>query len=199
MPSLSDKITLYTDEFPEGYVFSPRSFLHIGNRNAVDQALYRLVRRGRMIRVFQGGYVKTINTPSGRRNPDLEKVLDSLQRIWMRPIVPSGAFAANSLGLTDQAPSRLAYLTSGPDRLLSLGELEVDLLHAPRWQLVAPGRLAGTIIRALAFLGPEKAESTLNSIIPSLREEDRADLLSMRSRGMPMWIVEQMNVFMRRK
>ncbi len=199
MPSLSDKITLYTEEFSEGYVFSPRSFLHIGNRNAVDQALYRLVRRGRMIRVFQGGYVKVVNTPSGRRSPDLEKVLDSLQKIWMRPIVPSGAFAANFLGLTDQAPSRLTYLTSGPDRLLSLGELEVDLLHAPRWQLVAPGRLAGTIIRALAFLGPEKTESTLNSVVPRLSEADRTDLLSMRSRGMPRWIVDPLNSFMRRK
>lgn len=197
MPSLSGKITLYAEKFPEGHVFSPRSFLHMGNRPAVDQALYRLVRKGSMIRIFQGGYVKAINTPSGKRSPDLEKVLDSLQKIWMRPIVPSGAFAANSIGLTDQVPSRLTYLTSGPDRQLSLGELEVDLLHAPPWQLVAPGRLAGTIIRALAFLGPEETETALNSIVPGLSEQERADLFSMRSR-VPMWIVEPLSAFVKR-
>ena len=197
MSSLSDKIMRYADDFPEGEVFRPRSFLHMGNRSAVDQALYRLVRKGSLIRIFQGGYVRAINTPSGIRSPDLEKILNSLRRIWMRPIVPSGAFAANSLGLTDQVPSRLTYLTSGPDRLLSLGGLEVDLRHAPRWQLVAPERLAGTIIRALAFLGPEKTESTLNSIVPGLSEADRADLLSMRSR-VPMWIVEPLSAFVKR-
>ena len=197
MPSLSDKITLYAEKFPEGHVFSPRSFLHMGNRPAVDQALYRLVRKGSMMRIFQGGYARAIDAPSGRRSPDLEKVLASLQKIWMRPIVPSGAFAAHSLGLADQVPSRLTYLTYGPDRLLSLGDLEVDLRHAPPWQLVAPGRLAGTIIRALAFLGPEKTETALDSIVPGLSEEDRTDLLSMRSR-VPMWIVQPLSAFVKR-
>ena len=114
MHSLSDKITLYTEKFPEGHVFSPRSFLHMGNRNAVDQVLYRLVRQGRMIRIFQGGYVKAINTPSGKRSPNLEKVLDSLQKIWMRPIVPSGAFAAafTRFGQSGAFPADLSYIRS---------------------------------------------------------------------------------------
>lgn len=197
MSSLSDRIMRHAEDFPEGEVFGPRSFLHMGNRPAVDQALYRLVRKGRMIRIFQGRYVRAIDTPSGGRSPDLEKVLDSLRRIWMRPIVPSGAFAAYSLGLLGQVPSRLTYLTSGPDRLLSLGDLEVDICHAPPWQLVAPGRLAGTIVRALAFLGPEKTETALNSIVPNLSEEERTDLFSMRSR-VPMWIVEPLSAFVKR-
>ena len=197
MASLSDKIMEYAETFPEGMVFGPKSFLHLGNRAAIDQALGGLVRRGGMIRIFQGRYVRTINTRSGKRSPDLQKVLDSLQKLLGGPIVPSGAFAAKSLGLTDQVPPRETYLVPGPDRRLSLGKLEVDLCHAPRWQLVAPGRLAGTIIRALAFLGPRKTEDVLNSIVPSLSETDFAQLISLRSR-MPLWIAEPLSAFIRR-
>ena len=197
MSSLSDQIMEYAETFPEGWPFGPKNFLHLGNRPAIDQALSRLTRQGRMIRMFQGRYVRTINIRSGKRAPDVQKVLNSLRKLWGQPIVPSGAFAANSLGLTDQVLPRLTYLTSGPDRRLSLGELEVDLRHAPRWQLVAPDRLAGTIIRALAFLGPGETENTLNSIVPDLSETDRAELLSMRSR-VPLWIAEPLSTFMNR-
>ena len=197
MSSLSDKIMEYAETFPEGQIFGPKSFLHLGNRAAIDQALGRLVRQGGMIRIFQGRYVRAINTRSGKRSPDLQKVLDSLQRLLGRPIVPSGAFAAKSLGLTDQVLPRPTYLVPGPDRRLSLGELEVNLHHAPRWQLVAPDRLAGTIIRALAFLGPEKTEDVLNLVVPGLSKTDCAELLSMRSR-VPLWIAEPLSAFMKR-
>lgn len=186
----------YTETFPEGMVFGPKSFLHLGNRAAIDQALRSLVQQGRMIRIFQGRYVRTVNTRLGKRSPDLQKVLDSLQKLLGRPIVPSGAFAAKSLGLSEEVPPRPIYLVSGPDRRLSLGGMEVDLRHAPRWQLVAPDRLAGTIIRALAFLGPEKTEDALNSIVPDLLETDFAELISLRSR-VPLWIAEPLSAFIR--
>lgn len=196
MASLSDKIMEYAETFPEGMVLGPKSFLHLGNRAAIDQALRSLVRRGGMIRIFQGRYVRTINTRSGKRSPDLQKVLDSLQKLLGRPIVPSGAFAAKSLGLSEEVPQRPTYLVPGPDRRLSLGGMEVDLRHSPRWQLVAPARLAGTIIRALAFLGPEKTEGALNSIVPDLSETDFAELISLRSR-VPLWIAEPLSAFIR--
>ncbi len=196
MSSLSDRIMKYAETFPEGQPFGPKNFLHLGNRAAVDQALGRLTRQERMMRIFQGIYVRTLETPSGRRAPDVGKVLDVLSRLWGQPMVSSDVDAARSLGLTDQVPPRPTYLTSGPDRRLSFGDLEVDLRHVPPWQLVAPGRLAGTIIRALAFVGSEEAENTLNLIVPGLSEADRADLLSMRSR-VPLWIAEPLSAFMK--
>ncbi|MBX9639874.1 MAG: hypothetical protein K2X97_09145 [Mycobacteriaceae bacterium] len=72
-------------------------------------------------------------------------------------IVPTGAAAANELGLTTQVPVREVYLTSGPTRKLTVGQQKIELRHAPPWQLVHQGRPAGTAIRALASLGPEHA------------------------------------------
>ena len=75
-----------------------------------------------------------------------------------------GAAAANALGLTTQVPVRSVYLTSGRSRKIHLGKQVVELRHAPRWQLALANRPAGEAVRALAWLGPEKAEAALTTL-----------------------------------
>ena len=83
--------------------------------------------------------------------------------MWGETIVPCGGAAAHILGLTTQVPVRSVYLTSGPDRRLRFGSLEVELRHAPRWQLTAPRRRAGDVIRALAWLGRAEIQEGLRN------------------------------------
>ena len=161
MPSLPSQIVSYAVESPEGTLLCPSALLHLGSRAAVDQALSRLARKGELMRVCQGVYVRLIQTGFGPRPPAVEKVIASLSALWGETIVPCGGAAANALGLTTQVPVRSVYLTSGPSRQLNLGELAVELRHAPRWQLVAPHRPAGDAVRALAWLGPEEVEENL--------------------------------------
>ena len=166
-----------------------RGLLHLGNRAAIDQALSRLVRNGGLMRVCQGVYVQPIHTRFGSRPPAVEKVIASLSTLWGERIVPNGGTAANVLGLTTQVPVRSVYLTSGPNRRLTLGELKVDLRHTPRWQLSAPHRPAGEAIRALAWLGPDEVEASLEVIWHKLSAEDFQELATLRA-VMPSWIAE---------
>ena len=139
------------------------------------------------MRVCQGIYVRPIQTRFGPRPPAIDKVLASLSMLWGETIVLCGGMAANSLGLTTLVPIRSVYLTSGPNRQLKLGELAVELRHAPRWQLVAPHRLAGDAVRALAWLGPEDVEAGLEAIRPKLSAEDMRELAASRA-VMPAWM-----------
>ena len=142
MRSLPSQILSHAAESPEGALLCPSALLHLGSRAAVDQALPRLARKGELMRICQGVYVRPIHTRFGLRPPTLENVLVSLSALWGEKIVPCGGMAANALGLTTQVPIRSVYLTSGPDRKLKLGGLTVELRHAPRWQLTAPHRPA---------------------------------------------------------
>ena len=189
MPSLSNQILKLAANSQEGMLLCSRGLLHLGNRAAIDQALSRLVRNGGLIRVCQGVYVQPIHTRFGSRTPAVEKVIASLSTLWGERIVPSGGTAANVLGLTKQVPVRSVYLTSGPNRRLTLGELTVDLRHAPRWQLSAPHRPAGEAIRALAWLGPDEIEASLEVIWYKLSAEDFQELATLRA-VMPAWIAE---------
>ena len=133
--------------------------------------------------------MRPIQTRFGPRPPAVEKVIESLSALWSQVIVPCGGAAANSLGLTTQVPVRSVYLTSGPNRRLKLGELMVELRHAPRWQLAAPHRPAGAAVRALSWLGPDEVEASLDVIRRKLSAEDLQELAASRA-VMPAWMAE---------
>ena len=189
MPSLPRQIEDYAASLPEGTPLCPSALLHLGTRAAVDQALSRLARRGRLMRICQGVYMRPIETRFGLRSPAMEKVIPALSELWGGVIVPCGGGAANVLGLTTQVPMRLVYLTSGPSRKLWIDGQPVVLRHAPRWQLVAPNRLAGKIVRALAWLGPLEVEDGLERLAPGISEEDLAELASVRA-VLPAWLAQ---------
>lgn len=189
MPSLPRQIEDYAASLPEGTPLCPSALLHLGTRAAVDQALSRLARRGRLMRICQGVYMRPIETRFGTCSPAMEKVIPALAELWGEVIVPCGGGAANVLGLTTQVPMRLVYLTSGPGRKLWIDGQPVVLRHAPRWQLVAPNRLAGRIVRALAWLGPLEVDDGLERLAPRISAEDLAELASVRA-VLPAWLAQ---------
>ena len=194
MSSISEQIMEFAEASPEGFPLCPKDFLHLGSRPAVHQAFSRLARQDRLRRIFQGVYMRTVETRFGRRGPSVDKAIPELSELWGEVIVPSGGAAANLLGLTDQIPMRRIYLTSGPDRRLVFGARKVDLRHAPNWQLVAPYRPSGTLVRALTFLSREEVEDALGLVAPKLSDEDIAELLAVRE-ILPVWIAEPLNAF----
>lgn len=195
MPSLAHRIVSLATQLPEGTLLCPSALLHLGSRAAVDQALSRLSRKGEIMRVCQGVYVRPIQTRFGLRPPALDKVIGSLSELWGETIVPCGGAAANALGLTTQVPVRSVYLTSGPNRRLMLGELKVELRHAPRWQLTVPHRPAGQVVRALSWLGPEEVAAGLEVIERKLSPKDFQDLAAKRA-VMPAWMAESVSAMM---
>ena len=189
MRSLPKRIKEYARALPEATPLCPGALLHLGHRAAVDQALSRLARSGELMRICQGVYMRPVKTRFGVRAPRLGKALAALSVLWGEVIVPCGGAAANRLGLTTQNPVRAVYLTPGPNRRLRFGSSVVELQHAPRWQLVAPHRKAGDVIRALAWLGSEEVEEGLEAVLPTLRDEDREELSAARA-TMPNWMAQ---------
>ena len=189
MQGLPRRIMEHATALPEATPLCPAALLHLGNRAAVDQALSRLARSGRLMRICQGVYTRPIETRFGVRAPRVAKVIAALSQMWGETIVPCGGAAANCLRLTTQNPVRAVYLTSGPNRRLHFGSSIVELRHAPRWQLAAPHRKAGDVIRALAWLGPEEIEDGLEAVLKTLSEADREELAAARA-TMPIWMAE---------
>ncbi len=61
------------------------------------------------------------------RAPSVEQAVEALASQRGESIVPSGAAAANTLGLTTQVPVRSVYLTSGRTRTMNLGKHVIEL------------------------------------------------------------------------
>ena len=177
---------------PEGIPIAARGLLHLGSRAAVDQALSRLMRRGQLLRACRGLYVRPIETRFGKRSPSVEHLLQTIAASKGEIIASHGAAAANALGLTMQVPIRTIYLTSGRSQRLTLGKQTVELRHAPKWQMLMPGRLSGDVIRALAWFGKLHAGEALNTLRQRLPENTFEEIAATRPH-LPTWLAEHVS------
>jgi len=187
MKTLPEAILRRIRSLREGEVVSPKEFLHLGSRAAVDQSFCRLTKAGKLLRVARGDYVVPVTSRFGTRAPAPGKVVESLATRSGEIVVPHGASAANTLGLTRQVPIHEAYLTSGRSRKLKLGKGEVLMKHAPPWMLTFGTRPAGSAIRALAWIGPCRASESLASLRRTIPSTEWKALTSVRA-SLPSWM-----------
>lgn len=131
MTKLPESIRMHAHGLPEGGVLSPKEFLHLGSRAAIDQAFSRLTKSGELLRVSRGIYVAPVLSRFGKRSPSPEKVAQAVAEQSGETLVPHGANSANALGLTQQVPTREVFLSSGRTRNLTLGRSMVTIKHAP--------------------------------------------------------------------
>lgn len=192
MQTLAKQIIEHASGLPEGTPLTAKELLHLGNRAAVDQVLSRLVSRGALLRAGRGIYVLPVKSSFGTRAPSASKMVEGLATHSGETVTSHGATAANALGLTTQVPMRAVYLTSGRSRQLKLGAQLVEFRHAPVWQLVFPGRAAGDVIRALAWLGPKKATEAIRKLQAKLPSSELAEVASVRAR-LPTWMAQEVS------
>lgn len=176
MDSLVYTIIARAGQLAEGTPVSAGTFLDVGTRPAIRNALLRLLRTQKLLRVSKGIYVVPVVSRFGSSAPSVHRLVEQLSRQSGEDIVPSGATTANALGLTTQVPVRMVYWTSGRSRKLNLGKLIVHLEHVASWQLALAKEPAGEIVRALAWAGPERAHIVLKEIE---RKVPRTDMVKV--------------------
>jgi len=184
--AVAEKILSEAKTLPEGALISAKEFLHLGSRAAVDQALKRLKERNELMRLYQGVYVRPVKTRFGVRAPAPEKVIERFAATRAETVVPHGAAAANTLGLTTQVPTKLVFLTSGKSRSLKLGAQTVEMKHAPQWMLL-PSQRGGDAVRALDWIGEHRAAEALTMLKQKLPPSTVDELVALRP-ALPAWM-----------
>ena len=103
---------------------------------------------------------------------------------------PSGAYAANVLGLSEQVPSRIVFLTDGPARKVKIGRREIHLKHTTPRNMAMAGRKSGTIIQALRHIGQDQVDDHALAILRrQITETDRAAIRKDLNYA-PAWIAD---------
>lgn len=197
MSNLAQQVLTHAAALPEGASLSAKALLHLGSRAAVDQALSRLARSGKLLRAGRGVYVLPVTSKYGTRAPEVAKVVREWAIQRGETVVGSGAAAANALGLTTQVPVRQVFLTSGRSRKLKLGSQTVELHHAPSWQLLYPGQAAGEVIRSLAWAGPSGSEAALGRLKRKVPASELLAVANARAR-LPTWLASQVSTLVPR-
>lgn len=170
-------------------MFVPSDFLDLGSRGAVDVALHRLVARGEIRRLGRGLYdLPKRHRVLGEIAPSIDAIASALSGRDRLRLQPSGAYAANLLGLSEQVPARVVFLTDGATRAVRIGGTTIQLRRTTPRNMATAGRLSGLLIQALRALGrrhvtPQRI-AHLKRTIPA--KERRALLEDLRFA--PVWM-----------
>jgi hypothetical protein len=154
--AIDSRIVAVIQSRGRGSVFVPADFLEIGSRQAVDIALHRLTRKGTIRRLARGVYdFPKQHLVLGPLLPSADAVAKALAGRDRTRLQPTGAYAANALGLTEQVPAKAVFLTDGPSRTVKIGPTTIQLRRTTAKNMETAGRLSGLLIQALRELGKE--------------------------------------------
>lgn len=173
----------------KGAVFTPRQFLDLGSREAVDKALSRHARTGTLRKLARGLYDLPQTHPRlGELATSSDAIAAALKGRDAIRLQPTGAYAANILGLSDQVPMRLVFLTDGPSRRVTVGNREIVLKRTTPRNMATAGRASGLVIQALRWLRKDNVdEKAVAKLRRNLKPEDKATLLADAHLA-PAWI-----------
>jgi hypothetical protein len=177
--------------FGRGWVFFPTAFLDLGSRNAVASTLKRMKASGTIRQLARGLYdYPRHDKKKSFLDPSMDAIAKALiDRDGIR-FQLSGADAAISLGLSAQASIRASYLTDGRNRKMQLGRTWVLFKHTTPKRMATAGRISGTVIQALRWLGPANMDG---NVVKSLRRhlsKDEKQQLIKDIRYVPNWATE---------
>ncbi len=166
----------------------------------MDQALARLTRQGKILRLARGIYTRPKHSKYvGNVMPEPLKIAEAKARTSNAKVGPTGAEAARMFGLTTQMPTQPAYLTTGSSTSIRFGKLTIRLIRASARKIDLSSTRVGLAISALWFLGKE--EITHKAIAKIERQLSPEEFVQMKklTAYMPGWLSNMLYRFERKK
>ena len=169
--TIEDKILNKMKKCGRGSVFFTTDFVSYGNRNAINKALERLTDKGLVLRAARGIYCyPKIEKVYGLGSipPSMEDIAEAMAKRDGAKIIPSGLYAQYQLGLTQQVPMNVVYLTNGISRTINLGDGKaIKFKHSSPRYFAMRNQLALLLTTALKDWKVENLSTEQKEVIKS--------------------------------
>ena len=119
----------------------------------VGTTLANMADEGILLRLAQGIYYKPLQTELGISYPFAEEVVAAVCKRDRARFLPTGASAANRLGLSEQVPTRHVYLTNGTARELVVGKQTIRLKHVSPSHFAFRNETLSILLQAMKWIG----------------------------------------------
>lgn len=192
MQSVEDKIVARIYRKGRGFCFSAIDFTDIGSRAAVDRGLMILGRKGIIRRVARGlyDYPRINERLGGQLGPDINAIANAIARKAGSRIQPSGALAANLLGLSEQVPAKHIYLTNGSTRSIHVAGQTIEFKRVPPKELQEGHDISVIVAAALRWLGRGAVDDNVISVLKRHLDKRSRKRLLKDLRFTEAWIFE---------
>lgn len=174
-----------------GWVFTPDGFSDLGSRVAIASALKRHKRSGTIRQLARGLYdYPRTDDVLGTLLPSVDAIAEALAGRDVIRLQPSGAYAANLLGLSTQVPMKVVYLTDGRSRIVEVGNQTIILKQTTPKNMATAGRVSGLLIQALRHFGKNQVDDSVIRQLDSRLDEVARNQLAKDVRYAPAWIAD---------
>ncbi len=174
-----------------GWVFTPSDFNGLGSSSSIRKALSTLTQKGLIRRLTTGIYDYPLeHLELGVLPPEIDKIAQAIAKKYAIKIQPSGAFAANLLGLSQQVPAKIVYLTDGISKKINIGGRVLLFKKSAPSSMQNYNSISGLVIQAIRYLGKDSmSREIVNQIKKTLSEKDLARL-SLDQHKAPVWVAK---------
>lgn len=184
------EITKRIENMHEGQILFISDFSDLnGNEKVVSRALSAEEKKGNIVRLAKGMYLRPKSTRFGIVYPSVDEMVKAIAHRDKSKVQPCGMTALNMLGLSTQVPTKYTYLTSGSSRKLNLGDRIIELKRSVPKNFVFKTTLGALLMQALKSLG-EKNISKLEivQIRKLIDNEKRMEQFKLDILLMPIWM-----------
>jgi hypothetical protein len=176
-------------EHGRGWCFTPFHFSDLGSDASIRKALSLLLKQKMIRRLAQGVYdYPKIHDQLGMIPPDLTEVARAIAKKNGVQIQPAGAYAANLIGLSNQVPGQIIFLTEGPSRKVKIGNQEIIFKKTTKKIMSSAGTREGLLIQALKNFGKDNIDRTARSRIGKFLKDSNENEIRQNMKFAPAWI-----------
>ena len=176
--SISSQIENKIKRSRPGQIILPSDFKDLGTSTAIRKTLSRLVDQKVLVRMGQGVYVIPIHDKLfGEVLPSMEEIAASLAEKEHVKIMPTGQYALNKIGLSNQVPMKMVFLTNGTKKNITIGKSSILFQPTTTKKLAMVGSISSLLFWGLEELDLNRlTESEIEKIINLLKKEDLNNL-----------------------
>lgn len=173
----------------KGTVLFVDDYLDYGNPESVKKALLRLKEKDILVRLAHGIYLfPKIDKELGVLFPSTEDIAKAIARRDKARIVLTGVQALNKLGLSNQVPMKVVYLTDGATRTVKVGRRTITFKKTSPKNLLTQGEISSLVIQALKTIGQKKVDDEIINKIHLILKNEQQDYIKNDAKLAPAWI-----------
>ncbi len=178
-------------KYGRGWCFTPKHFQDLDSDTGVRSALSRLEKDKFIRRLAQGIYeYPRKHSELGILPPKVEAIAKAIAEKNGIQIQPSGAYAANLIGLSEQVPGRVVFLTNGPSKKMKIGKKEIIFRTTTEKNMHPAGTKIGLVIQAFRYLGKDNIDNIVLAKTRKFLEGTNRNELVKYLKYAPQWIRE---------
>lgn len=184
------EITKRIENMHEGQILFISDFSDLnGNEKVVSRALSAEEKKGNIVRLAKGMYLRPKSTRFGIVYPSVDEMVKAIAHRDKSKVQPCGMTALNMLGLSTQVPTKYTYLTSGSSRKLKLGDRIIELKRSVPKNFVFKTTLGALLMQALKSLGEKNiSKQEIVQISKLIDNEKRMEHFKLDILLMPIWM-----------